>query len=150
LMPFKEAQAKAALARFQMLPWVMPPPPTMSLHMDALGGMLANALPIPYKMALINLAVNQKKCANVCEMIESNLQIQLSNLRERYNQMLADKNDLYCKMPTGKQSWASHQQAYNELQNNLKKLYNLAVTNNCTIDSDVIKWKSKPPPQCPT
>jgi len=71
-------------------------------------------------------------------------------IRTRYYQMLEDKNDLYMTRPTGPNSWAGHQEQYENKQEALRGVIYLANGAGClSYPTDAWEWATKPPPNRP-
>lgn len=71
-------------------------------------------------------------------------------VKKRYWDMRQDGMDLFTTRPTGKMSWAGHQQQFRSWQVNLRGYLEVADAMNCKdYPSDAWEWATKPVPTQP-
>ncbi|WP_237750923.1 hypothetical protein, partial [Xanthomonas oryzae] len=71
-------------------------------------------------------------------------------LKRHYWEMRADDLDLFINKPTGRMSWAGHQQQFRGWQANLRAYLEQADLINCkAYPSDAWYWATRAPPSAP-
>ncbi|WP_421567529.1 RHS repeat-associated core domain-containing protein [Stenotrophomonas sp. PD6] len=87
---------------------------------------------------------------NKCEKIYATIRTILAVVKKRYWDMRQDGMDLFTTRPTGKMSWAGHQQQFRSWQVNLRGYLEVADSMNCRgYPSDAWEWATKPVPNQP-
>ncbi|MFL9584473.1 RHS repeat-associated core domain-containing protein [Stenotrophomonas sp. AB1(2024)] len=85
-----------------------------------------------------------------CEKIYATIRTILAVVKKRYWDMRQDGMDLFTTRPTGKMSWAGHQQQFRSWQVNLRGYLEVADAMNCKgYPSDAWEWATKPVPTQP-
>lgn len=85
-----------------------------------------------------------------CEKIYATIRAILAVVKKRYWDMRQDGMDLFATRPTGKMSWAGHQQQFRSWQVNLRGYLEVADAMNCNgYPSDAWEWATKPVPTQP-
>ncbi len=86
-----------------------------------------------------------------CEKLYKQIDTLVGILKKRYADMLIDKHDLYNTVPTGKNSWAGHQQQFKQVQRTLRTVLRTADKKFCKgYRSDAWRWATMQPPSKPS
>ncbi|MGH8389020.1 MAG: RHS repeat-associated core domain-containing protein [Pseudomonas sp.] len=85
-----------------------------------------------------------------CEKIYATIRSILAVVKKRYWDMREDGLGLFTNRPTGRMSWAGHQQQFRSWQVNLRGYLEVADSMNCRgYPSDAWEWATKPVPNQP-
>jgi hypothetical protein len=95
-----------------------------------------------------------------CPEIEAGMSQVRDELKGRYTAMMMDKGDMFIDAhsapvvdPTrafsGQGYWIGHQQQYQDKQNMLRNLIQIAHEFGCKVDPDIQNWSQRPPPSAP-
>ncbi|HTP26246.1 MAG TPA: RHS repeat-associated core domain-containing protein, partial [Anaeromyxobacteraceae bacterium] len=88
-------------------------------------------------------------CPPDCWEIANNIQNLTNELKLRYLQMTADKNNLYQTNVIGRMSWIGHQMQYNQKQKELRKWVQMAREQGCPYNLEAHKYMDLDPPDRP-
>jgi len=99
--------------------------------------------------AQLQKLLNRLFCDPDCFELEEAIAALAGELRERYVDMTADANNLFCDNPVGKMSWLGHQMQYNQKRGRLQRLIEQAKTKGCVVNPEDERLANTPPPICP-
>jgi hypothetical protein len=97
----------------------------------------------------IQSVIDRLLCSPECQLLQTQIQTRVNELRKRHLDMLVDINNLFCTRPEGRQSWRTHQDKYDQQQLNLQRLISRARAINCPYNPEADDWANTPKPSCP-